>query len=201
MEDYRVTIASPAGGQRRLRRPDTISTAADGAGSVFAADVDGDGDLDVLCASFHRRQDRLVRERRQPELHAAHDQHAADGAHSVFAADVDGDGDLDVLCASRDDDKIAWYENDGSQNFTPAHDQHARPTGRTACLRRTWTATATWTCSARRMDDNKIAWYENDGSENFTPTRSATAADGAAQRVCGGRGRGRRHGRALRVAR
>ena len=31
--------------------PHTISTAADGAVSVFAADVDGDGDLDVLSAS------------------------------------------------------------------------------------------------------------------------------------------------------
>ncbi len=30
-----------------------ISTAADGARSVFAADVDGDGDTDVLSASFN----------------------------------------------------------------------------------------------------------------------------------------------------
>jgi hypothetical protein len=31
--------------------PHTISTAAFGATSVFAADLDGDGDLDVLSAS------------------------------------------------------------------------------------------------------------------------------------------------------
>ena len=30
-----------------------ITTEADGASSVYAADVDGDGDLDVLSASFH----------------------------------------------------------------------------------------------------------------------------------------------------
>ena len=53
----------------------TISTAADAAFSVFAADVDGDGDMDVLQRIVVRRQDRLVREQRQPELHCAHHQH------------------------------------------------------------------------------------------------------------------------------
>jgi len=30
-----------------------ITTSADGARSVYAADVDGDGDMDVLSASYH----------------------------------------------------------------------------------------------------------------------------------------------------
>ncbi|NEQ77123.1 MAG: hypothetical protein F6K23_31400 [Okeania sp. SIO2C9] len=34
----------------------TISTNANGATSVFAADVDGDGDVDVLSASLFRIQ-------------------------------------------------------------------------------------------------------------------------------------------------
>ena len=46
-------------------------------------------------------------------------------------------------------------------------------------MRRTWTETATWTCSARRSADDKIAWYENDGSQNFTEHTISTAADGA----------------------
>ena len=84
----------------------------------------------------------------------------------MFAADVDGDGDLDVLSASLYDDKIAWYENDGSQNFTRPHDHHRRRRGRSACSRRTWTATATWTSLSASFNDDKIAWYENDGSQN-----------------------------------
>ena len=38
-------------GSGNFRRPAVITTAADWAQSVFAADVDGDGDLDVLSAS------------------------------------------------------------------------------------------------------------------------------------------------------
>ena len=117
--------------------------------SVFAADVDGDGDLDVLSASATRRQDRLVRERRQPELHGrTRSPPRPTGPTRVFAADVDGDGDIDVLSASFDDDKIAWYENDGSQVFTRARSPPP-PMGPVACSRRTWTGTATSTCSPR----------------------------------------------------
>ena len=46
-------------------------------------------------------------------------------------------------------------------------------------MRRTWTGTATWTCSARREIDDKIAWYENDGNQNFAPHTINTAANGA----------------------
>ncbi|MCP4963695.1 MAG: hypothetical protein GY926_00480, partial [bacterium] len=96
----------------------TITTAADGAYSVSTADVDGDGDLDVLSASFI--DDKIAwYENDGAENFTAHTiTTAADAAYSVTTADVDGDGDLDVLSASYSDDKIAWYENDGAGNFT-----------------------------------------------------------------------------------
>ena len=86
--------------------------------SVFAADVDGDGDIDVLSAS--RYDDKIAwYENDGSETFTAHTiTTTADEAFSVFAADVDGDGDMDVLSASINDDKIAWYENDGSESFT-----------------------------------------------------------------------------------
>jgi len=89
----------------------TITTAADGANSVFATDVDGDGDMDVLSASGN--DDTIAwYENDGSESFTAHTiSTAANGANSVFAADVDGDGDMDVLSASGDDDTIAWYEN------------------------------------------------------------------------------------------
>ncbi len=64
---------------------------------MFAADVDGDGDLDVLCAS--RNDDKIAwYENDGSQNFTTHTiSTTAIGAVSVFAADVDGDGDLDVL--------------------------------------------------------------------------------------------------------
>ena len=87
-----------------------ISTAADGASSVFAADVDGDGDLDVLSASA--ADDELAWYQNTDGAGSFGSQQiistAANGAWSVFAADVDGDGDLDDLSPTIDDDNNSW---------------------------------------------------------------------------------------------
>ena len=95
-----------------------IATDAMGAISVQAADLDDDGDADILWAS---RNDDTVgwHENRGGGEFAARDAVAADvdGANSAYAADLDGDGDLDVLAASYLGHSIAWYENDGRGAF------------------------------------------------------------------------------------
>jgi hypothetical protein len=161
-----------------------ISTAANGALSVFSADVDGDGDLDVLSASYvddtiawYQNTDGAGSFGTQQIISTA-----ADGARAVFAADVDGDGDLDALSASWDDDKIAWYENtDGAGSF-----------GTQQLI--SSATDAAWSVFAADVDgdgdldalsaswlDDKIAWYENtDGAGSFgTQQIISTAGDGA----------------------
>jgi hypothetical protein len=95
--------------------PHTIvggEVAANGAYSVYAVDVDGDEDIDVLSASGY--DDKIAwYENDGNENFTVHTiTTSANGAMSVYAADVDGDGDMDVLSASFFDRKIAWYEND-----------------------------------------------------------------------------------------
>ena len=93
--------------------PHTITTNAVNARSVYAVDIDGDGDMDVLSASAS--DDKIAwYENDGNESFTPHTITTnADGAISVYAVDIDGDGDIDVLSASRYDNKIAWYENMG----------------------------------------------------------------------------------------
>ena len=76
-----------------------ISTAADGARSVFAIDVDGDGDTDVLSASYYDDTvawyENTQGDGSARSLHVITTQ--ADGAWSVFAIDVNGNGNIDAL--------------------------------------------------------------------------------------------------------
>jgi hypothetical protein len=73
--------------------------------------MDGDGDMDVLSASFN--DDKIAwYENDANQNFATHIISTdADGALDVVVADVDGDADLDVLSANHNDDNIAWYEN------------------------------------------------------------------------------------------
>ena len=90
-----------------------IATSADGAISVFAADMDGDGDMDIVSASYLDNTIAWYENNgaADPTWIASDIATSADGARSIFVADMDGDGDKDILSASHDDDTIAWYEN------------------------------------------------------------------------------------------
>ena len=46
-----ASIAQSGFGPQNLLTPDTFNIVADGAQSVYAADIDGDGDMDMLSAS------------------------------------------------------------------------------------------------------------------------------------------------------
>ena len=148
-----------------------ISSIANGAYAVYASDLDGDGDMDVLSASF--LDDKIAWYENTDGLGSFGDQQVittiADGAVSVYATDIDGDGDIDVLSASTFDDQIAWYENtNGLGNFG------AQQTITTITDKaRTVYATdidgdGDMDVLSASFEDDKIAWYENtDGLGTF----------------------------------
>ncbi len=90
-----------------------ITILADYTRSVYANDIDGDGDNDVLSAApfddkiyWYENLDGNGSFGSQQTITTT-----SNNPMSVYSCDIDGDGDYDVLSASVDDDKIAWYEN------------------------------------------------------------------------------------------
>ncbi len=161
-----------------------LSDSIDGAISIHAADLDADGDLDILTASWH---DDLIRWFENTDGKGAFGpeqiiSNLTDRAYSVDTADFDGDGDLDVLSASFADNKIAWYENtDGLATFGPQQIING-------------TAIGAWSAQAGDLDGDgdpdvasvsdtidTVFWYENtDGLGSFgPPTILSTTSDGA----------------------
>ena len=95
-----------------------------GAASVYAADVDGDDDMDVLGAGEVNCD--VTWWENVDGLGTTWEEHIVDeeftGADSVFAADVDGDMDIDILAAARVVNDIAWWENvDGAGTSWTKH--------------------------------------------------------------------------------
>ncbi len=95
-----------------------IATSADGARAVTAADVDGDGDLDVLSASsVDNRLAWYANTAGDGSAWTAHTIAVSASAQALATADVDHDGDLDLFSTGPADGALLWHENtagDGS---------------------------------------------------------------------------------------
>ncbi|NQU06452.1 MAG: choice-of-anchor D domain-containing protein, partial [Calditrichaeota bacterium] len=95
----------------------TIQGDFNAAVSVYATDVDGDGDTDVLGSSHAGIITWWENDGNENFTeHVITEEEG--GAAKAYATDVDGDGDVDVLWAFQDANDIIWWENDGSENFT-----------------------------------------------------------------------------------
>ncbi|MDP6547176.1 MAG: VCBS repeat-containing protein, partial [Phycisphaerae bacterium] len=161
-----------------------IATNADGASDVHVADMDGDGDLDIVSASFN--DDTIAWYENDgnanPSFTAANIATSADGATGVYVADLDGDGDLDIISSSFTDNTIAWYENDGAADPTwTAADIATSAGGASDVHVADIDGDGDLDIVSASSSDDTIAWYENDGAADpsFTATDIITTADGA----------------------
>jgi uncharacterized repeat protein (TIGR01451 family) len=158
-EDDKIAWYENTDGLGSFGSQQIIATDADGAFDVFAADIDGDGDMDVLSTSYYSSGEILWYENIDGEGNFSSKKIITSNSSSVvFASDVDGDGDMDVVSSS------GWFENtDGLGNFSS---------------KQTFTLTsfAGFSATSADLDNdgdmdmisalwslNKISWYENLG--------------------------------------
>lgn len=183
LDDNKVAWYENRNGEGDFSSQRVITTQAYRPFMIYPADVDGDGDQDVLVALSD--DDAIAwYENLNGSGNFGPQQiiwQGADIAFSVMAADLDGDGDLDVASASAGDDKVAWYENlDGEGNFGPEQIITIQANGSMALEIADLDLDGDLDVISASADDDKIAWYENlDGQGNFGPQRViSTMADG-----------------------
>lgn len=95
-----------------------ITTTVDKVRSVFAIDVDDDGDMDFLSSSADDDTVSWYQNNGNQTFTKKDIDTNSDNVQKVTASDVDGDGDIDIMSASGSDDVIALYLNNGSEVFT-----------------------------------------------------------------------------------
>ena len=175
-------------GSGNFTTPDSslISTAGDDVRSVYAADFDGDGDIDVLAGSF---TDNAVRwyENDGSGIFSTPSSSvistASNGVRSVYAADFDGDGDIDVLAGSSADDAVRWYENDGLGSFSEPSSSLISTAGDAvvSVYAADFDGDGDLDVLAGSFNDDEVRWYRNDldVSDSFsTPSSSLISTAG-----------------------
>ena len=169
--DNKITWFENTDGLGTFGTEQIITTEASGLRAIYSIDIDNDGDMDVLSASFI--DSKIAWYKNNDGLGSFGPQQVIStdviGAKTVYANDIDGDGDMDVISASLINSTIAWHENlDGLGNFGVAQIL-------------TTTSTGTSSVSAKDIDndgdidiisaflfDDKISWHENtDGLGTF----------------------------------
>eukprot|EP00903_Cladosiphon_okamuranus_P000567 g565.t1 len=139
--------------------------------SIYATDVDGDGDQDVLFTNqFVGEIGYFLNEDGAGTFgEAVVTSEVLERPSAIFSMDVDYDGDMDMIANSISGEKFVWFRNDGEANFEEAREI-------TSLIGRVNHITAADINADGRTDlitssydDSQVAWFENLGTA-FTNT-------------------------------
>lgn len=140
--------------------------------TVVAADLDNDGDIDVLASAYFSGE--IIWYENLDGHGSFSDRKVVDiipKTFSVIAADVDGDGDLDIIGVSRENGQgLFWFENlDGNGNFSEKKPIDSQISSRSV-VAVDFDGDGDLDILINGHTNYKVSWYENlDGQGNFGP--------------------------------
>lgn len=144
--------------------------------SIAAADLDADGDIDMVASSFSSHYLAWMENDGFQNFTKHIIAEDLTNAFVVDIAQIDDDDDFDIVCAVKGDDLILWFSNDGAGNFTKdtvatdwesASFVMARDHLRKVNLDMDGDGDTDILATSNSPGD-KVSWFENDGEENFT---------------------------------
>ncbi len=134
---------------------------------VFAIDLDGDNDIDVVAAALWGYEVAWY-ENNGSQVFTKHTiENTSAPIYTVWPVDLDGDTDIDIISGiGLNGSGLWWYENNGSQGFQkrmidenfPVNDIWARDIDGDGDI----------DFFAASVYGGQFVWYENDGSQTFT---------------------------------
>jgi uncharacterized repeat protein (TIGR01451 family) len=162
-------------GSGRWGKQRVINTIVDDPQSICAADLDGDGDLDIVSGgrggNVYWYENFGNDSIGSPILLTAN----APWLGNVHTADIDGDLDQDILFSTADNDLIGWFENLGGGTFGP--EQTAVIINAVVDV---WTADLDGDLDLDLLcsiggSTNAVNWSENLGGGTFGPLQNIPA--------------------------
>lgn len=139
---------------------------------IHPADLDGDGDTDILAVDFYEDDITWYSNNGGGYFFQAGQQFISDQLNapsSIQTGDIDGDSDLDIVVSYYLGDRISWFRNNGSENFSSPITISTEVDGPNYIDLKDINNDGSIDVFSKSLLDEKTAWYANDGSGNFEP--------------------------------
>ena len=130
---------------------------------VWAEDLDGDGDIDVLAAEDYGNNLAWYENDGSGTFSEMKDLGYVDDCHTVSTADIDGDGDMDILSASSADDNVIWFENMSEGDFSEKKIIDDNADGARSVVAADFDGDNNIDVISANYYSDSITWYANEG--------------------------------------